>query len=89
MLELYIFQISVELYLDFQKAFDEVPHQRLLLKLKAHGIGDGIIDWTEQWLADRIQCIVVDGEVSNWKSGLSGGTTRISIRTFIILNIYQ
>ena len=26
-------------YLDFHKAFDKVPHQRLLLKLKAHGIG--------------------------------------------------
>ena len=25
-------------YLDFQKAFDKVPHQRLLLKLKAHGL---------------------------------------------------
>ena len=28
-------------YLAFQKAFDKVPHQRLLLKLKAHGIGQG------------------------------------------------
>ena len=33
------------IYLAFQKAFDKVPLQRLLLKLKAHGIGDGIIDW--------------------------------------------
>ena len=40
------------IYLDFPKAFDKVPYQRLLLKLKAHGIGDGIIDWTEQWLTD-------------------------------------
>ena len=36
------------IYLDFQKAFDKVPHQRLLLKLKAHGIGDSITDWIEQ-----------------------------------------
>ena len=60
------------IYLDFQRAFDKVPHQRLLLKLKAHGIGDGIIEWIEQWLADRRQRVVVDGEVSNWKSVLSG-----------------
>ena len=36
------------IYLDFHKAFDKVPHQRPILKLKAHGIGDGIIDWIEQ-----------------------------------------
>ena len=60
------------IYLDFQKAFDKVQHQRLLLKLKAHGIGDGIIDWIEQWLTDRRHHVVVDGEVSNWRSVLSG-----------------
>ena len=60
------------IYLDFQKAFDKVPHQRLLLKLKANGIGDSITDWIEQWLTDRRQRVVVDGEVSNWKSVLSG-----------------
>ena len=60
------------IYLDFQKAFDKVPHQRLLLKLKAYGIGDDIIDWIEQWLTGRRQRVVVDGEVSNWKSVLSG-----------------
>ena len=32
------------IYLDFHKASDKVPHQRLLLKLKFLGIGDGIID---------------------------------------------
>ena len=59
-------------YLDFKKAFDKVPHQRLLLKLKAHGIGNGMINWKEKWLIDRRQRVVVDGEVSNWKSVLSG-----------------
>ena len=33
------------IYLDFQKAFDKVPHQRLLLKLKPHG--EGIIKWIQ------------------------------------------
>ena len=31
------------IYLDFQKTFDKVPHQKLQLKLKARGIEDGII----------------------------------------------
>ena len=60
------------IYLDFQKAFDKVPHQRLILKLKSHGIGISIINWIEQWLTDRRQIVVVDGEVSNWKPVLSG-----------------
>ena len=60
------------IYLDFQKGFDKVSHQRLLLKLKAHGIKDGLIDWIDQWLTDRRQRVVVDGEVSNSKSVLSG-----------------
>ena len=40
-------------YLDFQKAFDKVPHQRLLLKLKAHGIGNDVISLIEKWLTLR------------------------------------
>ena len=54
-------------YLDFQKAFDKVPHQRLILKLKSHGMGNSIINWIEQWLNDRRQRVVVDEEVSSWK----------------------
>ena len=60
------------IYLDFQKAFDKVPHQRLILKLKSHGMGNSIINWIEQGLTDRRQRVVVDGEVSSWKSVLSG-----------------
>ena len=60
------------IYLDFQKAFDKVPHQRLILKSKSHGIGNSIINWIEQWLTDRRQRVVVDGEVSSWKSVLTG-----------------
>jgi len=33
--------------LDFQKAFDKVPHRRLIIKLEAHGIDGNILQWTE------------------------------------------
>ena len=59
-------------YLDFQKAFDKMPHKRLLLKLKAHGIGHDVINWLGKWLTHRRQVVIVDGEISNWKSVLSG-----------------
>ena len=36
------------IYLDFQKICDTVSHQRLIIKLKSHGMGNTIIDWIEQ-----------------------------------------
>ena len=59
-------------YLDFHQAFDKVPHQSIILKLKSHGMVDSIINLIEQWLTDRRQRVVLDGEVSSWKSVLSG-----------------
>ena len=76
------------IYLDFQKAFDKVPHQRLLLKLKAHGMGECIINWIEQWLTDRRRGIL-DGEVSNRKSVLSGVPQESVLGPLLYLNIYQ
>ena len=55
-------------YLDFQKAFDKVLHQKLLLKLNTHGV----INWIEKWLIHRRQRVIVDGEITNWKLVLSG-----------------
>ena len=58
-------------YLDFQKAFNKVAHQRLLIKLKAYGIGERMINWIQAWLTDRRQRVIVEGEISNWKPVLS------------------
>ena len=41
------------IYLDFKKAFDSVPHQRLLNKLEAYGVSDKILMWIENFLTDR------------------------------------
>ena len=77
------------IYLDFQKAIDKVPLQRLVLKLKSHGLGEGIIQRIEKWLTDRRQRVVVEGEASNWKSGQSGVPPSTTIfGALAILNIY-
>ena len=69
----------------FQKAFDKVPHQRLLLKLKTRGIGNDVINWIEKWLTHRKQRDIVDGEISNWKSVLNGLPQRLVLGPMLFL----
>jgi len=47
------------IYLDFAKAFDTVPHKRLLLKLKAYGIDENLCAWVSDFLRDRKQRVVM------------------------------
>ena len=75
------------IYLDFQKAFDKVPHQRLIIKLKSHGMGNSIINLIEQFRTDRRHMVVVDGEVSGWKSVLSG-VPQVSVLGTILFLVY-
>ena len=41
------------IYLDFQKAFDKVPHKRLMMKINALGITGEVFNWITDWLKDR------------------------------------
>ena len=59
-------------YLDFQKAFDKVPHKRLLAKLSAHGIDGNVLSWIKSWLEDRRQRVVLNGVNSDWIKVISG-----------------
>ena len=60
------------IYLDFRKAFDSVPHQRLLCKLKAYGIGDRLYRWIESFLSNRSQRVTINGTKSDWVPVTSG-----------------
>ena len=60
------------LYLDFAKAFDKVPHKRLLAKIKDLNINGNLLKWIENWLTGRRQRVVINGKASNWKLVLSG-----------------
>ena len=41
-----------------------MPHQRLLLKLKAHCLGNDVINWIEKWLTHRRQRVILGGDIS-------------------------
>lgn len=59
-------------YCDFMKAFDKVPHRRLLQVLKYYGILGSVLNWIKDFLRDRKHRVVVNGAESNWQDVLSG-----------------
>ena len=64
-------QVDV-VFLDFQKAFDRVPHQRLHTKLEYYGIIGDSQAWLMSLLSGRQQAVVVDGSRSSWRDVTSG-----------------
>ena len=58
--------------MDFAKAFDKVPHRRLLHKLDYYGIRGSTHKWTSSWLSGRSQQVVLDGQASDPVPVLSG-----------------
>ena len=50
---------------DFSKAFDKVPHKKLLWKLDNYGIWGNIWNWISAFLNNRQQRVVLDGDVSS------------------------
>ena len=58
--------------MDFAKAFDKVPHRRLLYKLGYYGIRGSYHKWISSWLSERSQKVVLDGQASDPVPVLSG-----------------
>ena len=48
-------------YLDFSKAFDSVPHQRLVQKLASYGFSGKLLLWLNSFLSDRYQRVILNG----------------------------
>ncbi|KAK3083079.1 hypothetical protein FSP39_013376 [Pinctada imbricata] len=51
--------------LDFAKAFDKVPHTRLLHKLEYYGVRDCTLQWIRDFLSHRSQSVVLEGHTSD------------------------
>ena len=58
--------------LDFEKAFDTLPHELLKCKLYAYGIGGKTLKWIDSFLCDRQRRVVMNGNKLEWALVLSG-----------------
>ena len=75
--------------LDFSKAFDTVPHQHLLKKLKCYRINGKLYNWLSTWLTQRSQRVVIDGHESEYARVISGvpqGTVLGSVMFLLYIN---
>ena len=75
--------------LDFSKALDVVPHQRLLHKLDHYGIRGTTLNWIQNFLTNRTQKVVADGsssESARVRSGVPQGTVLGPLRFLTYIN---
>ncbi len=55
-------------FIDLRKAFDVCSHKILLKKLKSLGEQGTALKWFESYLANRLQCVEINGKLSEEKS---------------------
>ena len=65
-----------DILLDISKAFDKVWHEGLLFKLKTYGVKGKLLNLLRNYIHDRNQRVVLNGQISSWqliKSGVPQG----------------
>ena len=75
--------------MDFMKAFDKVPHKRLITKLESYGLSNQIIKWVNNFLNERNQKVMVNGNESSNRPVTIAIPLGGCLRTYTICNIYK
>ncbi|XP_072051476.1 uncharacterized protein [Amphiura filiformis] len=73
--------------LDFAKAFDKVSHQRLLLKAEFYGLRGHTLEWIKNFLQDRTQQVMIDGQRSS-EAKVTSGVPQGSVLGPLLFLIY-
>ena len=81
------------IYLDYRKAFDTVPHRKLVTKLRDYGLPDKLLIWLNSSLQGRMMKVQVSGSSSsydnlvfgsvNWKGWTASGNDKNSDELFL------
>ena len=75
------------IYLDFQSAFDKVPHERLLLKVASLGIRCNLQHWIRLWHSGRRQDVCIGQACSEWVP-VTLGVLQGSVLRLVLFLIY-
>jgi len=76
------------IFLDLAKAFDSIPDERLLLKLKSNSIDASLLNWLRHFLVGCKQHVVVKGSCYDWSRGTSGTPQGTILGPLLILASY-
>ena len=75
-------------FLDISKAFDKMWHNGIIFKLTKNSISGNLLNLLRDFLNDRKQGVVLNGQFSIWKSLNALSTSRFHTRSFIVFDLH-